>query len=214
MEIAALEQAGDLVGIDTVVLGLVFVDELHVQRVADDKGNVVFGAAVGEPVPAKHALDADDDAVAVRCDDLLKFSSKSLFLLPDRLKLPQSEVTAISQHERSRHRLREGESKHPEWSLETIVSRTIAIAAEFDGPWPATRGIDALYPIVVFPQRRQLSQRNQLSGRLFEKGRTKRIFLAPAPLEVPMHHERCDRLPHRRRLEQVVVKMLGLPETD
>jgi len=31
--------------------------------VADDEGEVVLGAAIGEPVPAEHALDAKDDAV-------------------------------------------------------------------------------------------------------------------------------------------------------
>jgi hypothetical protein len=69
-EVAALEQVRDLAGVDTVVLGLGAVDELHVQGVADDEGEAVLGAAVGEPVPAEHALDTDDDAVAEGSDGL------------------------------------------------------------------------------------------------------------------------------------------------
>jgi hypothetical protein len=40
------------------------VDELHVQGVAQDEGDVLFGAAVGQLVPAEHALDADHQALA------------------------------------------------------------------------------------------------------------------------------------------------------
>jgi hypothetical protein len=59
-----VEQAGDLVGVDAVVLGLAAVDGFHVQRVADEEGDVFLGAAVGQPVPAEHALDADNEVVA------------------------------------------------------------------------------------------------------------------------------------------------------
>jgi hypothetical protein len=34
--------------------------------VAQDEGDGVFGAAVGQPVPAEHALDTDDEIVAER----------------------------------------------------------------------------------------------------------------------------------------------------
>jgi hypothetical protein len=43
--------------------GLGGVDKLHVQGVSQHEGNVVFGTAVGQPVPAKHALDTDDEVV-------------------------------------------------------------------------------------------------------------------------------------------------------
>jgi hypothetical protein len=46
------------------------VDQLHVQRVADDEGDAVFSAAVGEPVPAEQALATDDDAVVEARDGL------------------------------------------------------------------------------------------------------------------------------------------------
>ena len=60
------EQPGDLLGVDLVVLGLAAVDGLHVQRVAEDEGDPLGGAEVGEPVPGEHALAADDQPVAVR----------------------------------------------------------------------------------------------------------------------------------------------------
>jgi hypothetical protein len=41
-----------------------------VEGVADDKRDVLLGAAVGQPVPAEHALNAEDDAVTVGCDGL------------------------------------------------------------------------------------------------------------------------------------------------
>ncbi len=63
-EVAPLEQMRDFVRIDPVVLGLAAVDQLHVQRVADHERDRVLGTAVGEPVPAEHALHTDDDTVA------------------------------------------------------------------------------------------------------------------------------------------------------
>ena len=60
-EVAAAQQAGDLAGVDAVVLGLAAVDGLHVEGVADEEGDVCSAAEVGEPVPGEHALDADDD---------------------------------------------------------------------------------------------------------------------------------------------------------
>ena len=66
----AAQQDGDLVRIDLVVLGLAAVDGLHGQRVAEDERDAFGGADVGEPVPGEHALGRDDQAVAVRRDDL------------------------------------------------------------------------------------------------------------------------------------------------
>ena len=57
---AAAQQAGDLGGVDRVVLGLAAVDGLHVQGVAEDEGDALVFAEVGEPVPGEHALAADD----------------------------------------------------------------------------------------------------------------------------------------------------------
>jgi hypothetical protein len=64
----APEQRGDLVGVDLVVLGLPAVDGLHVEGVAEDEGDVLLGAEVGEPVPAEDALDADDEVIAIGRD--------------------------------------------------------------------------------------------------------------------------------------------------
>ena len=65
-ERAAAEQAGQLPGVDGVGLGLAAVDRLEVQRVAQDEGDALGGAQVGEPVPGEQALAADDQAVAER----------------------------------------------------------------------------------------------------------------------------------------------------
>jgi hypothetical protein len=40
------------------------VDGAHVQGVAEDEGDLLFGAEVGEPVPAEQALDGHDQSVA------------------------------------------------------------------------------------------------------------------------------------------------------
>jgi hypothetical protein len=65
-EVAAAQEAGDLLGVDLVVLGLGAVSELHVQGVTQDEGDSLLGAQVGEPVPGVQALDADHDVVAKR----------------------------------------------------------------------------------------------------------------------------------------------------
>jgi len=71
-EVTTTEQMGDLVRIDAIILGLSAMDELHVQGVTDDERNVVLGAPIRQPVPAKHAFDADDHAVTKRRDGLEK----------------------------------------------------------------------------------------------------------------------------------------------
>src|SRR5439155_9990553 len=64
----AAEQHGDLVGIDLVGLGLAAVDGLHVQGVAQDEGDALCGAEVGEPVPGEQALTGDGQPVAEGSD--------------------------------------------------------------------------------------------------------------------------------------------------
>src|SRR5262249_56723051 len=58
---AAAQQSGELAGIDAVVLGLAAVDRLQAQRVAQDEGDAVLLAAVGNPVPGEQALAADHE---------------------------------------------------------------------------------------------------------------------------------------------------------
>jgi hypothetical protein len=65
---AAAQQAGDLAGVDPIVLALAAVNGFHVQGVAEHEGDVLLGAEVGEPVPAEQALDGDDQSVAERGD--------------------------------------------------------------------------------------------------------------------------------------------------
>ncbi len=58
------QQSGDGLGVVAVALGLAAVDGFHGEGVSQGEGDVVVAAEVGEPVPAVHALAADDDAVA------------------------------------------------------------------------------------------------------------------------------------------------------
>jgi hypothetical protein len=48
--------------------GTASVDGLHVEGAAENEGNVLLGAEVGEPVPAEDALDADDEVIAIGRD--------------------------------------------------------------------------------------------------------------------------------------------------
>jgi hypothetical protein len=47
---AAAQQHGDLARVDAIVLGLAAVDRLHIQRLAEDEGDALLGAQIGEPV--------------------------------------------------------------------------------------------------------------------------------------------------------------------
>ena len=66
----AAQEGGDLEGIDLIVLALAAVDGLHVEGVAEDEGEVLAGAEVGEPVPGEDALDGDDEVFAIGRDGL------------------------------------------------------------------------------------------------------------------------------------------------
>jgi hypothetical protein len=59
-EHAAAEQHRHLMRVDFIVFGLVPVDGLHRERVAQDERNTLAGAQVGQPVPGKNAFDTDD----------------------------------------------------------------------------------------------------------------------------------------------------------
>src|SRR5262249_42547958 len=65
---AAPQQAGDLTGVKAVVLGLAAVDGFQVQGVAEDEGDVLLDAAIGDPVPGEQALGADHEVVAIRLE--------------------------------------------------------------------------------------------------------------------------------------------------
>jgi hypothetical protein len=48
-----------------VVFGFAAMDGFHVQGVAQDKWDHVLTAKIGDPVPGKHAFDADNDIFKV-----------------------------------------------------------------------------------------------------------------------------------------------------
>ena len=49
-------------------VGLAAVDGFHVERMAQDEGDLFASAEVGEPVPGEHTFDGDDKIFAVRGD--------------------------------------------------------------------------------------------------------------------------------------------------
>jgi hypothetical protein len=57
-------------GIDCIVLGLTPTNRLHIEGMAQDEGNPLVGAEVGQPVPGKDAFDAHDQIFPVRCNGL------------------------------------------------------------------------------------------------------------------------------------------------
>jgi hypothetical protein len=60
-EHAAPQQAGDLGGVDAIVLRLAAVNRFHVERMAEREPDRVILAQIGEPVPGEHAFAADDE---------------------------------------------------------------------------------------------------------------------------------------------------------
>ena len=69
-EVAATQQGGNLVGVDSVVLRLAAVDGLHVKGVAEDKGEALLATEVGHPVPAEEAFDGDRQVLSVGSESL------------------------------------------------------------------------------------------------------------------------------------------------
>ena len=85
----AAQQRRDLEGIDLVVLGLPAVDGLHVQSVAKHELDPFPAAEVRQPVPGEHALDGDDEVVAVGRDRLEeRFGTAPHVLVEEDLALP------------------------------------------------------------------------------------------------------------------------------
>ena len=52
------------------MLGLAAGDGFHIEGVAEDEGDALVGAEIGQPVPAEDALGTDDQVVAVGSDGL------------------------------------------------------------------------------------------------------------------------------------------------
>jgi hypothetical protein len=62
------DQAGDLVRIDLVVLGLAPVYRAHVQGVAEHEGDALARTQIGQPVPGEHALHGHHQVIAEGLD--------------------------------------------------------------------------------------------------------------------------------------------------
>jgi hypothetical protein len=60
------------VRIHPIVFGLAPMDRLHGERMAQDKGNTLLGAEIGQPVPGEEAFDANHQVRPVRCNRLEK----------------------------------------------------------------------------------------------------------------------------------------------
>jgi hypothetical protein len=70
--VAALEQVGDSLGVFAVAFAFAAVDGFHGPGMSEDEGDVVVAAGVSQPVPAVHALAADDQSVAEGLDGFLE----------------------------------------------------------------------------------------------------------------------------------------------
>jgi hypothetical protein len=64
------EQASDVASVDAVVFDLGTMDGFHIKGVTKDEGDLFALTEIGEPVPGEHALDSNDDVVAVGTDGL------------------------------------------------------------------------------------------------------------------------------------------------
>jgi hypothetical protein len=56
------------VGVDFIVLGFAAVDRFHVQRMTQDKRDILLGAQIGEPIPGKDAFHGNRHLFSVRGD--------------------------------------------------------------------------------------------------------------------------------------------------
>jgi hypothetical protein len=66
------EQGRYLICVYFVVLGFAVMNRFHIERVAQDEGNVLFIAEIGEPVPSEDALYCYNNIFAVRSYTLQK----------------------------------------------------------------------------------------------------------------------------------------------
>ena len=68
-EHTATKQHGNLVGIQLIVLGFAAMNRLPRERVAQDKGNLLLGTEVRQPLPREHTFDADDEVFSLGSND-------------------------------------------------------------------------------------------------------------------------------------------------
>ena len=67
---ATPKQGCYLICVYFVVLGFAAMDGFHIESVAQDEGNILFTAEIGEPVPGEDALNSHDDVLSKRSDSL------------------------------------------------------------------------------------------------------------------------------------------------
>jgi hypothetical protein len=60
---ASPQQGRYLIGVYFVVLGFASMDGFHIESVTQDKGDVLFTAEIGEPVPGENAFYGNDDVL-------------------------------------------------------------------------------------------------------------------------------------------------------
>jgi hypothetical protein len=71
-ESAAAQQAGNPAGVDAVVFAFAAVNQLHIERVSQYKGGLLFLTQIGQPVSAEDQFHAHDQALPIRSDQLEK----------------------------------------------------------------------------------------------------------------------------------------------
>jgi hypothetical protein len=69
---AAPQEHGNLLGVETIVLGFAPVDGFHVLGVPQHTRQTFLDAQVGKPVPGKHALHGDHEILAIGSHGLEK----------------------------------------------------------------------------------------------------------------------------------------------
>jgi hypothetical protein len=69
---AAPQSHGNLLGVETIMLGLAAVDRLHLLGVSQHQRQTLLDAQVGKPVPRKHAFHGHHEILAIRSNGLAK----------------------------------------------------------------------------------------------------------------------------------------------
>jgi hypothetical protein len=64
-EHATAQQGSHLWRIDLVILGLTPVNGFHIESMTQNKGNVLFGTQVGEPIPGAEAFNRHDQPLTI-----------------------------------------------------------------------------------------------------------------------------------------------------
>ena len=63
------QQHGNLLGIDPIIFGLTAMDGLHIEGMAQHRGNPFLLTQVRQPLPRKHTFHADDEVLFIGSND-------------------------------------------------------------------------------------------------------------------------------------------------